>query len=304
MLSKLSISDKLTLQKILAFICTLSLFVAFRNKSFVIYVVALTLGYSHYLLGAIYRLMSKRKVARGGPLLLIVLGVLVYIYSSNGLALDSKNQLLTLIVTLYAIFHVVVDDQFSSNFFKSKYSYSQQLGCMSLISLLASVQLFQQFNTNFTVVLVFAGLFFNFLYIYSLSREGHSLANYWVLFQISAVYLLIASNLRLGLGVVLYFIGIYHILLFYMHYFTKIASLEKSKNLLHSKKGYLALVFIVNASILIMYAISKTLNISSVAFIFSYNFFLIVNLLHFISSTRFYEFREFFKGSQSLVKLK
>jgi len=296
MKNKIETSDLLTLQKIFAFLLTVMLFALFINKPLYFFLTALTLGYSHYFLGALYKFMSKG-ISSYKPILLLVLGLVIYLYCSNGDASAIKNQTLTLIVTLYAIFHVVTDDQFTGNFFKSKYSRAQVVGCVALISLLSALQISWQFVSPLVPLLALIGFVTGCIYFYDVSKEGFKLSNYWVLFQIFGVLIVLASRVRftLGIGMVIYFIGIYHILLFYMAYFTKIASFEKPKNYLHSKKGYITVVIAANSAILLIYAIYRTFNIDSISFFFSYNFFLIVNLLHFISSTRYYEIKGYIK---------
>lgn len=294
MLKKLETSEVLTVQKIFAFGLTVLLFTLFINKPPYFFLTAVTLGYSHYFLGAFYKFMSKG-ISSYKPLLLLILGFVIYRYCSGASASNLKNQLLTLIVTLYAIFHVVTDDQFTGNFFKSQYTKAQVVGCISLIALLSALQISWQFTTVAVPLLAAVGFAAGCYYASLVSKHGFKLSNYWVLFQIVGVLLVLASGVKfsLGIGMTIYFIGIYHILLFYMHYFLKIASFEKPKNYINSKKGYLTMVVIANSVIILIYVAYRTLAISGLSFFFSYNFFLIVNLLHFISSTRYYEIKGF-----------
>jgi len=303
MLDKLSISDKLTLQKMLAFLIVTGITLTLKDRPVVFFLVTAIIVYGHFFLGGLYKLSSKRKVPTLKLVLMALLGCAMLYYFSYGPDVAAKDKFLYVVTVLYAIFHSVTDDQFTGNFFKSKYTNSQIFGSLALLSLLASSQLFMLNPIIIAPVLALAGLFFSLLYIYTSLSEGIKVANLWIIFQIVVVILIIFSSINVGIYL-FFFIGIYHVLLFYMHYFLKITTIEEPKNFLHSKIGYLTVTLLVNFFIIVLYLIISRLHIKSLYFIFSLNFFFIVHLLHFISSTRYYEFREFFKGSQSLVKLK
>ena len=302
MLNKLSISDKLTLQKMLAFLIVTVITLTLKDRPVVFFLVTAIIAYGHFLLGGLYKLSSKRKVPTIKLVLMALLGCAMLYYFSHGPDVAAKEKFLYVVTVLYAIFHSVTDDQFTGNFFKSKYTNSQIFGCLGLLSLLIAVSSYSLYPKIIAPLLVFAGLFFSLLYVYASLSDGLKLANYWIIFQIITVFIVIGLNLNIHF--IYFFIGSYHVLLFYMHYFLKIASIEKPKNFLHTKRGYLTVAVLVNFSIITLFLFISRLHIKSLYFIFSINFFFIVQLLHFISSTRFYEFREFFKSSQSLIKLK
>jgi len=302
MLDKLSISDKLTLQKMLAFLIVTVIALTLKDRPTVYFIVTVTIGYGHFLLGGLYKLSSKSKVPLMNLIFLVGLGSVLYYFFSYGSQVVARGNLLLAVVYIFAAFHAVTDDQFTGNFFKSKYTNSQIFGCLALLSLLFAVSFYRFYPKIFAPILLFAGLFFSLLYVYACLSDGLKLANYWIIFQIITVFIVIGMNLNIPF--IYFFIGSYHVILFYMHYFLKIASIEKPKNLLHSKKGYLITAVLANVSIVALYISTIHFHIKGMDFLFSLNFFLIVNFLHFISSTRFYEFRAFFKGSQSLVKLK
>jgi len=302
MLDKLSISDKLTLQKMLAFLIITVITLTLKDRPVVFYVVAQTIGYGHFLLGGLYKLSSKSKVPLMNLIFMVGLGSVLYYFFSYGSQVVVRSNLLLAVVFIFAAFHAVTDDQFTGNFFKSKYTYSQIFGCLALLPLLFAVSSYSFYPKIIAPILVFAGLFFSLLYVYACLSDGLKLANYWIIFQIITVFIVIGLNLNILF--IYFFIGSYHVLLFYMHYFLKIASIDKPKNFLHSKKGYLITAVLANVSVVALYISTIHFHIKGMDFLFGINFFLIVNFLHFISSTRFYEFRAFFKGSQSLVKLK
>ncbi len=303
MLNKLSISDKLTLQKILAFLIVTVITLTLKDRPTIFFLVSAMIGYGHYFLGGLYKLSSKKQVPLMKLVLMAVLGFVIYYYCTTGSQVVARDNFLIIVVSLYAVFHAVTDDQFTGNFFKSKYTNSQIFGCLALLSLLFANQLYNLYPIIIAPILVFAGLLFSLLYVYASLSDGLKLANYWIIFQIVTVIVVIGLSINVGLYL-FFFIGIYHVLLFYMHYFLKISSIENPKRFLHSKRGYLTVTVLVNASIIALYVLISHFHIKGLYFIFSLNFFLIVNLLHFISSTRYYEFRAFFKGSQSLVKIK
>lgn len=303
MLNKLSISDKLTLQKMLAFLIVTVITLTLKDRPTIFFLVTAIIAYGHFLLGGLYKLSSKRKVPTIKLVLMALLGCAMLYYFSHGPDVAAKEKFLYVVTVLYAIFHSVTDDQFTGNFFKSKYTNSQIFGCLALLSLLFASQLYDLYPIIIAPILLLAGLFFGSLYIYESLSEGVEVANLWIIFQIVVVVLIIFSSINVGLYL-FFFIGLYHVLLFYMHYFLKITSIEKPKNFLHSKKGYLIATFLANIFIIVLYVLINHFHFKGLYFIFSLKFFFIFHLLHFISTTRYYEFRAFFKSSQSLVKLK
>ncbi len=286
----------------LAFLIVTVITLTLKDRPTVFFIVMATIGYGHFLLGGLYKLSSKSKVPLVNLIFMAGLGSILYYFFSYGSQVVARGNLLLAVVFIFAAFHAVTDDQFTGNFFKSKYTNSQIFGCLGLLSLLIAVSSYSLYPKIIAPILVFAGLFFSLLYVYASLSDGLKLANYWIIFQIITVFIVIGLNLNIHF--IYFFIGSYHVLLFYMHYFLKIASIEKPKNFLHTKRGYLTVAVLVNFSIITLFLFISRLHIKSLYFIFSINFFFIVQLLHFISSTRFYEFREFFKSSQSLIKLK
>ncbi len=266
---------------------------------------AIILGHSHFLLGMIYKITSPRRIPRAHIIGFVAVALILFGLFYRPWNPNFRIDLLLLTTTLYAIYHVVVDDEFSINFFTPGYSLLQKFEMGALIPLWAAIHLKLQFAFLWTPYLV-ALSFFLVICAFMVAAKNKltlSVPNYYFLvlwiFSI-VVYFANVTFVNQQLFVVS-FIGIYHYLIFYFHYFLKLkaipsASSGQAKKIryLATTQGYLVAALTSNIVIFLLYFISQSTANIVLGQLFSYNFFLVITLLHFISSTRIREITTFF----------
>ncbi|MGB3094514.1 MAG: hypothetical protein WBB49_01325, partial [Microgenomates group bacterium] len=199
----------------------------------------------------------------------------------------------------YAIYHVAADDQFTLNFFSPNYSKVQKLQIFSLMSALTGLHLGWQFAFPYT----WAFFLTSFVFLLLIAREKEANKQPWIspdfffLFLVTASFLLYFSGIQFLAQhlLVLSFMGIYHYLVYYFHYYLKIKSIEPTaKSALYTRGGYLAVVALSNLLIVGLFLTMRATQQPVLTHMFSYNLFLILTLMHFISSTRTYELPSLF----------
>lgn len=289
--------NTLILQKLSAFIITLAAFLYFK-PGYNFMMLAIVLGQSHFLLAYFYKIVA-RKIQLKNFLIFAALsaGIFAYFYRIN--FPDFRLESLLLVTTLYAIYHVAADDQFTLNFFSPNYSKVQKLQIFSLMSALTGLHLRWQF------AFPYAWVFFltSFVFLLLIAREKDVKKQPWIspdyffLFLIATSFFLYLSGVQFLAQhlLVLSFMGIYHYLVYYFHYFLKIKSIEsKAKSVLHKRVGYLTVVVLSNLLIIGLFLTMRATQQPILTHMFSYNLFLILTLMHFISSTRTYEIPSLF----------
>jgi len=284
--------NKLLRQKLFAFFLTLCAFLYFKpGVNFMM--LAIVLGHAHFLLAYFYKIITG-KIKLRNFLIFVALssGLFAYFYRFN--FPDFRLESLLLVTTAYAAFHVATDDQFTLNFFSPNYSKIQRLQIFGTISALIGLHLKWQFAFTYSWVFFLASFVFLLLISYEKDR-GRQLwtsADYFFIFLVSVAFILFFSGVQFVAQhlLVLTFMGIYHYLVYYFHYYLKIKSLEpKAKSIFHKRTGYLSAVILGN---IIVFGLFRTMQATQQTFlthVFSYNLFLILTLMHFISSTRTYE---------------
>lgn len=254
---------------------------------------AIVLGHSHFILAYFYKIMS-RKIQLKNFLIFAGLSVGLFLYFYRISFPDFRLESLLLITTIYAIYHTIADDQFTLNFFSPNYTKIQKYQIFSLILALTALHLNWQFNFQYSWALLVS----SFVFLLLIARDRDKSKTVWdnsdlfYLFQFVTVLVIYLSGVQFERSylLVLSFIGIYHYLVYYFHYYSKIKSIElKTKSNLHKRSGYLAVVALSNALILFLFFFNQTAPNIYLSHFFSYNLFLILTLMHFISSTRTYE---------------
>lgn len=289
-------------QKIAAFVITIALYL--YSGSYIPFMfLAITLGHSHFLLAYIYKLKAG-KIKLKNFLIFLGLSAGLFAFFYRYQLPDYRIATLLILTTIYAIYHVAADDQFTLNFFSPVYSVTQRLQIGMTVSALVGLQLFWQFAFPYSWAFLGVG---GLLFLYILFRKDRNFEEYTIsdvfffsqfLFTAGVYYLYpVALNSQL---LIISFAGIYHYLVYYFHYYLKIQSIEpKAKSVLHTRKGYLLIVAASNVVVFgLFFARASSSILQNV--VFSYNFFLIVTLMHFISSTRTYELPYLFGVKKNL----
>ncbi len=296
-MNKVIPTNTLVLQKIIAFFITIGIFLA-SGSAYGLMLTAIILGHSHFLLGMIYKITSPRRIPAIRIAGFAAVGIILFGLFYRPGNPDFRIDLLLLITTLYAIYHTVVDDEFSVNFFTPGYSLLQKMEMGALILVWSAIHLKWQYLSTWTVYLVLTSILLTFLYgmitvknKFILGSQNYYFLALWV-FSIF-VYFANVTFFNQQLFVVS-FIGIYHYLIYYLHYFLKLKAIKNPTRTLATTYGYLVAVLISNIVIFLLYFISQFTNNIVLGQLFSYNFFLVITLLHFISSTRIREIATFF----------
>ncbi len=289
--------NTLILQKLSAFVITLAAFIYFK-PGYNFMMLAIVLGQSHFMLAYFYKLVS-RKIRLKNFLIFVAVsaGIFAYFYRIN--FPDFRLESLLLVTTLYAIYHVAADDQFTLNFFSPNYSKVQKLQIFSLMSALTGLHLRWQFAFEYSWVFFLVSFVFLLLIAREkeTGRQSWASPDYFFLFLVTASFLIYFSGVQFIAQhlLVLTFMGIYHYLVYYFHYFLKIKSIEpKAKSILHKRVGYLSVVALSNVLIVGLFLTMRATQQPILIHLFSYNLFLILTLMHFISSTRTYELPSLF----------
>lgn len=286
------LTDTLLIQKICALFITLfAFFYVDGGENFML--MAIVLGHSHFLLAYFYKIAAG-KLNLKNFLIYIALsaGVFLYFYRIN--FPDFRLETLLFVASIYLIYHGVTDDQFTLNFFSPKYSKVQRFQIFALISALSGLQLKWQFNPSYSWIFILVSLLFYLLIIKEKVREklAWNNADLFFGFEYVCTLLLFFSSITFSASrfFIITFLGIAHYLAYYFHYYLKIKSIEpKTKNILYKRYGYLSVVFLTNALIMSLFFYFQTNPNQYLAHFFSYNLFLVLTLMHFISSTRTYE---------------
>lgn len=289
-------------QKIAAFIITLALFL-YSGPLISFMFLAITLGHSHFLLAYIYKLKAG-KIKLKNFLIFLGLSAGLFAFFYRYQLPDYRIATLLILATIYAIYHVASDDQFTLNFFSPVYSVTQRLQIGMNVSALIGLQLLWQFAFQYSWVFVAVGglLFFYTLYRKDRTYEEYTISDLFFFSQFlftAGVYYLYPVTFNSQL-LIISFAGIYHYLVYYFHYYLKIRSIEpKATSILHTRKGYLLTVALSNMVVFgLFFARASSSILQNV--VFSYNFFLVVTLMHFISSTRTYELPYLFGVKKNL----
>ncbi len=296
-MNKVIPTNTLVLQKVIAFFITIGIFLA-SGSAYGLMMTAIILGHSHFLLGMIYKITSPRKIPAIRIAGFAAVGIILFGLFYRPGNPDFRIDLLLLITTLYAIYHTVVDDEFSVNFFTPGYTLLQKMEMGALILVWSAIHLKWQYLSTWTVYLVLMSILLTILYgmitvknKFILGSQNYYFLALWT-FSIF-VYFANVTFFNQQLFVVS-FIGIYHYLIYYFHYFLKLKAIKNPNRTLATTYGYLVAVLISNIVVFLLYFISQfTANIV-LGQLFSYNFFLVITLLHFISSTRIREIATFF----------
>jgi hypothetical protein len=243
----------------------------------------IVLGYSHHLLGAYYRVSSPAFQWRNF-LQLMAIGALIAALFYRPNDIDFRLNIFLFITTLYTIYHAVMDDQYTLNFFQGNYGITQKLYTLALILILIAQQIAWQFAhpssllcahlcAGLAVILGLAAL--------TQARRFQPKDIYMMMLLIGLVALYLSGRKPMASHVILpSLIGIYHYLLFYMHYFTKLTSKSTAT------KIYVWQCVAVNGVMLSLFTLWVFNPASALQYFFSYNLFMLVTLLHFISSHR------------------
>ncbi len=259
---------------------------------------AIVLGHSHFLLAYFYKI-AARKIRLKSFLIYAALstGIFLYFYRIN--FPDFRLETLLFVATVYFIYHGVVDDQFTLNFFKPNYSTIQRLQIFSLIAALVGLQLKWQFNAQYAWVFMLT----SFLFCLLMAKEKvqkhlawNSADLYFGFEYILTIVLFFSTTIFPASNfLIIAFFGISHYLAFYFHYYLKIKSIEpKTTNILFKRGGYLAVIVISNLLIPTLFFYNQSAPNQYLTHFFSYNLFLVLTLMHFISSTRTYELSTLF----------
>ncbi len=289
-------------QKIAAFIITLALY-SYTGSYIPFMFLAITLGHSHFLLAYIYKLKAG-KIKLKNFLIFLGLSAGLFAFFYRYQLPDYRIATLLILATIYAIYHVAADDQFTLNFFSPVYSVTQRLQIGMNVSALIGLQLLWQFAFpySWTFLSIGAVLFLYILFRKDRNFEEYTISDVFFFSQFlftAGVYYLYPVTLNSQL-LIISFAGIYHYLVYYFHYYLKIRSIEpKAKSILHTRKGYLLTVAVSNMVVFgLFFARASSSILQNV--VFSYNFFLVVTLMHFISSTRTYELPYLFGVKKNL----
>lgn len=284
------------LQKLAAFFITLTLFYFCWGTQINLMLMVIVLGYGHFLLGYFYKIMS-RKVKLKNALLFIVCsaGLFFYFYRIN--FPDFRLETLLLAATVGAIYHAVTDDQFALNGFKSPFTRMQKILILMLTSSLVGLHLYWQFGDDMIVFLFGISFALGGYFLLQKKKMGPAVtgAEYYVflLWLTSAFLYLLHVRFYLDKMLLISFIGIYHYLVYYFHYYSKIKSLNgKTTNPLNNMNTYLGLVAGVNAVVVGLFFYNQQHPTLILATAFRYNLFLVLTLMHIISSTRLNELRD------------
>lgn len=287
----------LILQKLCAFFITLGAFI-YLNTAYNFMLLAIVLGHSHFLLAYFYK-VAARKIKLKNFLIYAVLSTGIFLYFYRIDFPDFRLETLLFVATIYFIYHGVVDDQFTLNFFSPIYSKVQRLQIFSLISALTGLQLKWQFNWQYAWVFILVSFLFYLLMARAKERESLAWNNADLYFSfeyvLTAVLFFSNATFTSGSFLIIAFYGISHYLAYYFHYYLKIKSIEpKTTNILYKRRGYLTVIIISNLLIPALFFYNKSAPNQYLTHFFSYNLFLILTLMHFISSTRTYELSAIF----------
>ncbi|OGK19058.1 hypothetical protein A3G67_01205 [Candidatus Roizmanbacteria bacterium RIFCSPLOWO2_12_FULL_40_12] len=291
------VTRSLLVQKITSFILTTALFL-FINNTYDFMLAAIVLGHSHFLIAYFYKLMSG-KVKIKNFLVFVGLAAFLFAFFYRIDFPDYRIESLLLLATVYAIYHTILDDQFTFNFFKPVYSALQKLQMLFLIFALIGLHVSWQFNSPYAVFFVLAGILAVCKYFLIVSKEKYVLkaSDCFFLAQGALAVVLFFMDIRFNFGKMLMisFIGVYHYLIYYFHYYSKIISLPKGVSALNTKPVYLAVVFLSNGLMIGLFLYMISTKNTALSYFFSYNLFLVLTLMHFISSTRVNEILSLFK---------
>ncbi len=294
--------NTLLLQKLTAFVLVFLAFLYIRSGYNFMYF-AIVLGHSHFVLAYFYKIMS-RKIKLKNFLMFAALSISLFIYFYRIDFPDFRIESLLLITTIYAIYHTIADDQFTLNFFSPNYSKTQKLQMLTLISALTGLHVSWQFNFQYSWVLIAASLFLFAAILDEKNKEklAWTNADFFFLFQYAFTCIIFVSGMRFDMDrfLIISFIGVYHYLVYYFHYYSKIKSIEaKTTSILHKRHGYLMFVGLSNALIAGLFFFNYANPGAVLTHFFSYNLFLILTLMHFISSTRTHEIPALFNFKKS-----
>ncbi len=287
-----SVTRTLLIQKIIALAVTLGLFF-YINNAYNFMLAAIVLGYGHFFMGYFYKLMSRRiKVRNFLIFIAMTVGLFAFFYRID--FPDYRIESLLFVTTVYAIYHTITDDQFTLNFFKPVYTKYQKTLMLMLIFTLTGLHTHWQFASPFALMFILLGLYFFIYYFYLTFRESRKIPGTDYLFLGQGLFALVlyATNYQIYFSrmIMVSFIGVYHYLLFYFHYYSKIVSNPNSPNILNRKPIYLTLVILSNIFFAGLYFFTITTRNQPLSYFYGYNLFLVLTLMHFISSTRIHEF--------------
>lgn len=287
-----NLTDTLVVQKICAlFITFFAFFYLDGGTNFML--LAIVLGHSHFLLAYIYKI-SARKIRLKNFLIFVALSTAIFLYFYRIEFPDFRLETLLFVASIYLIYHHVADDQFTLNFFSPKYSKIQRFQILSLITALSGLQLKWQFNPSYSWVFILLSFLFCLVILKEKLWEKLSWNNTDLFFgfEYIATILLFFSNITFSSShfFIITFLGTAHYLSYYFHYYLKVKSIEpKTENFLFKRSGYFLLVFLTNALIMALFFYHRVSPNQYLGHFFSYNLFLVITLMHFISSTRTYE---------------
>lgn len=286
------LTDTLLIQKICALSLTLFAFF-YINGANNFTLLAIVLGHSHFLLAYFYKI-AARKIRVKNFLIYITLSTAVFLYFYRINFPDFRQEALLFIASIYLIYHWVMDDQFTLNFFSPKYTKVQRLQIFSLIVALSGLQLKWQFNLLYSWIFILVSFIFCLLLVKEKRQKKlrWDNADFFFGFEYIATVVLFFSNVAFSAShfFIITYIGIAHYLAYYFHYYLKIKTLEPStKNFLYKRSGYLTVIVLTNALIISLFFYNQARPNLYLGHFFSYNLFLVLTLMHFISSTRTYE---------------
>ena len=286
------LTDTLLIQKLCAlFITFFAFFYVGGGTNFML--LAIVLGHSHFLLAYFYK-VAAGKLNLKNFLIYAALSVSVFLYFYRINFPDFRLETLLYVASIYLIYHGVTDDQFTLNFFSPKYTKVQRFQIFSLIMALSGLQTKWQFDFGYSWIFILVSFLFYLMILKE--KMGKKLkwnnADLFFGFEYVCAVALFFSNVTFSASqfFIITFLGIAHYLAYYFHYYLKIKSIEpNTKNFIYKRPGYLTVALLTNVLIIALFFYNQTRPNLYLGHFFSYNLFLVLTLMHFISSTRTYE---------------
>lgn len=288
----IDLTTKLVLQKFFALIVTLAAFVGVGSTyNFMLF--AIVLGHSHFILAYIYKIAARKIKARNAVFFVCIALFLMYYFFRIDFP-DFRIETLLLITTIYAIYHTVVDDQFTLVPYGTSFSLFQRLHLVMLVSALIGLHIWWQFESTIATYFIAVSFFFAVWFFISKLRTKQTfiISEYFFLAQWIITCIIYFSGVRFYFDrmLVLSFIGVYHYLLYYLHYYSRFSSFgKKNSRFLQKVPVYLTIIVISNIFFASLFFYNKSYPDKYLNVLFRYNPFMILTLMHFVSSTRLNE---------------